>query len=82
VNAPGRGATRDERLVLELSGRPPTTCAQDGEANSRDRLSSSLLEDFDARVWSGLHFRTSMVEGAELGRDVADLVSTTLFQPT
>jgi hypothetical protein len=53
-----------------------------GTTRHYDRFSSSLLEDLDARVWSGLHFRTSMVEGAELGRDVADLVSTTLFQPT
>jgi hypothetical protein len=53
-----------------------------GTTRHYDRFSSSLLEDLDARVWSGLHFRTSMIEGAELGRDVADLVSTTLFQPT
>jgi hypothetical protein len=53
-----------------------------GTTRNYDRFSSSLGEDLDARVWSGLHFRDSMVDGAGLGLGVADLVSGTLFQPT
>jgi hypothetical protein len=30
----------------------------------------------DARIWAGLHFRKSMLDGARLGRRVADLVAT------
>jgi hypothetical protein len=47
-----------------------------------ERLSDALDEDLDARVWSGLHFRTSMDEGAALGRDVAQLVTDTMLSPT
>jgi hypothetical protein len=53
-----------------------------GTTRNYDRFSSSLGEDLDARVWSGLHFRDSMVDGAVLGLAVADLVSDTLFLPT
>jgi hypothetical protein len=47
-----------------------------------ERLSDALDEDLDARVWSGLHFRSSMTEGAELGEGVAQLVTDTMFAPT
>ena len=53
-----------------------------GTTRNYDRFFSPLAEDLDARVWSGLHFRSSMVDGAGLGLAVADLVSHTLFQPT
>jgi hypothetical protein len=53
-----------------------------GTTRNYDRFSGSLGEDLDARVWSGLHFRDSMVDGAVLGLAVADLVSDTLFLPT
>jgi hypothetical protein len=52
-----------------------------GTTRHYSRFSASLDEDVDARVWSGLHFRGSMLDGVELGRSVADLVSGTLFQP-
>jgi hypothetical protein len=45
-----------------------------------ESFSDALLEDLDARVWSGLHFRNAVEEGADLGQNVADLVSNTLFQ--
>jgi PAP2 superfamily len=37
-------------------------------------FSASLNEVIEARIWSGLHFRTSMEAGAQLGAHVADLV--------
>jgi hypothetical protein len=36
----------------------------------------------EARIYSGLHFRNSNEEGAGLGQNVANLVTSTLFQPT
>ncbi len=53
-----------------------------GTTRNYDRFSGSLGEDLDARVWSGLHFRSSMADGAGLGLAVADLVADTLFLPT
>ena len=42
-----------------------------GMTRSYERLSQAIDEIVDARVWSGLHFRTADVQGAEIGRDVA-----------
>lgn len=53
-----------------------------GTTHHFERLSDALAENLDARVWSGLHFRNSVEEGAELGRDVAELVRSTLFHAT
>jgi hypothetical protein len=38
-------------------------------------------EVIDARVYSGIHFRTSDVVGARLGRQVARFVSTHALRP-
>ena len=38
---------------------------------SFDRFSQALKEIIDARVWSGIHFRTADVQGAVLGKKVA-----------
>jgi hypothetical protein len=39
-------------------------------------LTEPADEVSDARVWAGLHFRKSMLDGARLGSRVADLVAT------
>jgi hypothetical protein len=44
-----------------------------------DAFSASLDEVIDARIWSGLHFRNSMEEGADLGAAAANLVTSTRF---
>jgi hypothetical protein len=36
----------------------------------------------DARVWAGLHWRHSMRDGDQIGRDVAHHVVKHFFQPT
>ncbi|MGH3918112.1 MAG: vanadium-dependent haloperoxidase [Pseudonocardiaceae bacterium] len=42
----------------------------------------ALLDDVDnARVWAGLHYRNSMVEGGTLGSEVAKHVTTSYFRP-
>jgi hypothetical protein len=44
-----------------------------------DSFSDSLDEVIEARIWSGLHFRNSMEEGATFGTSVANLVTSTRF---
>jgi hypothetical protein len=46
------------------------------------RLNDVAKEMYDARVWAGLHFRTSMLEAAWIGRKVARYVVANFFQPT
>jgi hypothetical protein len=46
------------------------------------RFSEALKEIIDARVWSGIHFRTADVQGAVLGKKVARYESGHYFQPT
>jgi hypothetical protein len=48
---------------------------------SFDRFSSALKEIIDARVWSGIHFRTADVQGAVLGKKVAHYLRKHYFQP-
>jgi hypothetical protein len=45
------------------------------------RLSDVLREVTDARVWAGIHFRTADVQGAGLGRTVAEYEYRHYFQP-
>jgi hypothetical protein len=48
---------------------------------SFDRLSEALKEVIDARVWSGIHFRTADVQGAVLGKKVVSWLDQHYFQP-
>jgi PAP2 superfamily len=41
-----------------------------------------IREIVDARVWAGIHYRTSVVHGAVIGRQVAHWVSKHYFLPT
>jgi hypothetical protein len=52
-----------------------------GTTRTFDRLSATLRENIDARVWAGIHFRTSDIQGALLGRKVADYLHEHYFQP-
>jgi hypothetical protein len=44
-------------------------------------FSEALKEIIDARVWSGIHFRTADVQGAVLGKNVARFERRHYFQP-
>jgi hypothetical protein len=46
-----------------------------------DDLSALMREIYDARVWAGLHWRHSMMHGAQIGRKVAKYVSDRYFLP-
>jgi hypothetical protein len=48
---------------------------------SFERFSQARHEVIDARVWSGIHFRTADVDGARLGRHVARVLRTHYLQP-
>ena len=52
-----------------------------GETRYFDRFSDALNEIVDARVYSGLHFRTADVQGRILGRKVAQYMARHYFQP-
>ena len=45
------------------------------------RLSQAIDEIVDARVWSGIHFRTADAQGARIGRQVARYRDRHYFQP-
>jgi hypothetical protein len=53
-----------------------------GTTRYYDRLSDVVKEVYDARVWGGLHFRNSMIEGAWIGKKVARHVVTNFCRPT
>lgn len=46
-----------------------------------ERTDDKIKEVMDARVWGGMHFRTSAEHGAELGKEVAKWVARNYFQP-
>src|SRR5829696_460345 len=48
---------------------------------SFDRLSDALKEVIDARVYSGIHFRTADVQGAVIGKKVVHWLDKHYFQP-
>jgi hypothetical protein len=52
-----------------------------GTARQYARFSEVAQEVQDARVWAGIHFRFSTVDGAAIGRQVARLVTRHHFRP-
>jgi PAP2 superfamily len=52
-----------------------------GLTRSFTRFSRAIDEIIDARVWSGIHFRTADEQGARIGRQVANWRNTHYFRP-
>jgi hypothetical protein len=52
-----------------------------GITRSFTRASQAIDEVVDARVWSGIHFRTADEQGARIGRQVAKWRQKHYFQP-
>jgi hypothetical protein len=50
-----------------------------GTTRSFERLSDALKEIIDARVWGGIHFRTADMQGAVLGKRVAQYLEKHSF---
>jgi PAP2 superfamily len=53
-----------------------------GLTRSFTRLSQAIDEIVDARVWSGIHFRTADEQGERIGKQVARYRQARYFQPT
>ncbi len=45
------------------------------------RFTDVILDGIDVRVYHGVHFRAADVQGAQIGRDVAEWIATRYFQP-
>ncbi|MGH9191670.1 MAG: vanadium-dependent haloperoxidase [Acidimicrobiales bacterium] len=58
------------------------TSATSGTSRSFTRFTQALDEIIDARVWSGIHFRTADEQGATIGKQVARYSRTHHFHPT
>jgi len=67
---------KTDRLPLTVS----SNAANAGPPRSYERLSAVRADVDNARVWSGLHFRNSMVEGSKVGRKVAHAVAPHFFR--
>jgi hypothetical protein len=52
-----------------------------GTTRYYDSFNDLAKEVYDARVWGGLHFRNSIMEGAWIGKKVARHVVTNFLQP-
>jgi hypothetical protein len=52
-----------------------------GLTRSFTRFSQAIDEVVDARVWSGIHFRTADEQGARVGRQVANYRNARYFKP-
>jgi hypothetical protein len=65
----------DEVTFDVNSGRFP------GGPRHFDGFSAAIQEIVDSRVWGGIHFRAAVVQGAELGNEVALWLSGHYFHP-
>jgi hypothetical protein len=45
-------------------------------------LNALMHEIYDARVWAGLHWRNSLLDGAKIGRNVSNHVCSHYFRPS
>ena len=59
----------------------PIVVTLSGITRQWDTFSEGVEEVIDARVYSGIHFRTSDVVGARMGRQVAHFASTHALRP-
>jgi hypothetical protein len=59
----------------------PITVTLSGITRQWDTFDEAAREVIDARVYSGIHFRTADEVGAKLGRQVAHFVSTHALRP-
>jgi len=86
-SAHGCGTSAYANAIREFFGtkRLPGGITLTGAAGHPDRHFDStddiIKEIIDARVYNGVHYRTSVVEGTVLGRKVAQWVAKFYFQP-
>jgi hypothetical protein len=87
-SAHGCGTSAYANAIKEFFGtkRLPGGITLTGATGHPDRHFDStddiVKEIIDARVYNGVHYRTSVIEGTILGRKVAQWVAKYYFQPT
>ena len=69
------GADQMEFSLVRIAPNVPNVTRQ------YHRLTDVLEDTINARVWQGIHFRSADVQGARLGRHVAEWVAANAFQP-
>jgi hypothetical protein len=57
-----------------------TVVRNDGASRSFTTFSGAINEIIEARIWSGIHFRTADVDGAKIGKQVAQWREDRFFQ--
>ena len=68
-------------LLFEDNPGAPIVVTISGITRQWDTFSAGVEEVIDARVYSGIHFRTADEVGARMGRQVARFVSTHALRP-
>ena len=72
-------------LVREFGGKVPpltsTSTTAPGVTHSWSRVEDLIDEVSNARVWAGVHYRTSAVVGTAMGKKIGELVADTAFRP-
>jgi hypothetical protein len=63
-------------FTLERTATPPPSLTREYH-----RFTDVIDDTIDARVFQGLHFRSADVQGARIGRQVAEWVAGNAFQP-
>ena len=75
--------TRALTRVLDLGGDRIDVNITVAGVTRHYEFASQLNQDaIDARVWSGIHFRTADVVGSQMGTQVGDWALDNYFQPT
>jgi hypothetical protein len=70
------------RIAVDVPGINPATGLLDPAYTRHFNTVSAMTREIEnARVWGGLHYRSSVVAGVELGRDVARYDLRRNFQP-
>ena len=76
-----RGGILGPTLAPDCTPAIPTIPQLVQTERTYDDLNRVMREIYDARVWAGLHWRHSMMNGAQVGRKIAQHVWTNFFQP-
>ena len=59
-----------------------STVSGAGPTRYYERFTDAAKEAYDARIWGGLHFPNSIMEGAWIGHKIARYVVANFFRPT
>ena len=69
------------KITWKLTAAPTATMPLNVTERTYYDLNSVMREIYDARVWAGLHWRHSMLDGAQVGRKVSKYVCDHFFLP-